>query len=57
MTTIKQALDALSAIGLTDTVVWEENDGNIILSLNRVLDHETDALVFFPDTNPDDPEG
>lgn len=57
MITLAKVLDALSAIGLTDTVVDEEVDGNIVLILNRLLDHETETLVPFPDTNPDDPEG
>lgn len=56
MTTLKHALDMLDLSGLKNIRVFEEEDGNICLSLNRKLDADGSTLINFEDAAEDDPE-
>ncbi|CAB5219143.1 hypothetical protein UFOVP221_30 [uncultured Caudovirales phage] len=56
MTTIKHVLDALDLVGLRDVRIFEEEDGNICVSLNRKLDDDQSTLVEFEVAADDDPE-
>jgi hypothetical protein len=56
MTTLKQALEALEAVGLKDIRVIEGADGNIYVSLNRKLGDDQSTLIEFEDALVEDPE-
>lgn len=57
MTTVTDLLKALADIGLKDATLFEDwRDGDVCVSLNRLLDEDGSTLLPFPDTNPDDPE-
>jgi hypothetical protein len=54
--TLADALTALADIGLTNVVVGQEDDGNIVLILNCTLSDDDSTLEPIVDDLPDDPE-
>lgn len=54
--TLADAMTALADLGLTNVVVGQEDDGNIVLILNCTLSDDDSTLEPIVDDLEDDPE-